>query len=33
LRDDEVRPCLTQEEALSTAPRAEDGYFVVPKIL
>ncbi|MEW6552810.1 MAG: Asp-tRNA(Asn)/Glu-tRNA(Gln) amidotransferase subunit GatC [Actinomycetota bacterium] len=33
MRDDVVRPCLTQEEALSAAPRAEGGYFVVPKIL
>jgi aspartyl-tRNA(Asn)/glutamyl-tRNA(Gln) amidotransferase subunit C len=33
LRDDEVRPCLTQAEALSAAPRSEGGYFVVPKIV
>jgi aspartyl-tRNA(Asn)/glutamyl-tRNA(Gln) amidotransferase subunit C len=33
MRPDEVRPCLSQEEALSNAPRAEGGYFVVPKIV
>jgi len=33
MRDDEVRPCLTQEEALSAAPHAEGGYFMVPKIV
>ncbi len=33
MRDDEVRPGLTQEEALSNAPRREGGYFVVPRIV
>ena len=32
-RPDEVRPSLTQEEALSGAPVAEDGRFRVPQIL
>src|SRR5262245_26037707 len=30
LRLDEPRPCLTQEEALSGAPKAAHGGFVVP---
>jgi aspartyl-tRNA(Asn)/glutamyl-tRNA(Gln) amidotransferase subunit C len=33
MRSDEVRPCLSQEEALSNAPRVQDGYFVVPRII
>lgn len=32
-RADEVRPGLTQEQALSGAPAAEDGRFRVPRIL
>jgi aspartyl-tRNA(Asn)/glutamyl-tRNA(Gln) amidotransferase subunit C len=32
-RDDEVSPCLTQQQALSGAPAAEDGRFRVPRIL
>lgn len=32
-RKDEVRPSLTQQEALSGAPAAEDGRFRVPRIL
>ncbi len=32
-RPDVVRPSLTQEEALSGAPKAEDGRFRVPQIL
>lgn len=32
-RPDEVRPSLTQQEALSGAPQAEDGRFRVPQIL
>ena len=32
LREDEPRPCLTQEEALANAPNAVDGYFRVPSI-
>lgn len=33
LRPDEVRPGLTQEEALGNAPDAFDGYFRVPSML
>lgn len=33
LRDDEVEPSLTQEEALSNAPRPERGAFAVPRII
>jgi aspartyl-tRNA(Asn)/glutamyl-tRNA(Gln) amidotransferase subunit C len=32
-RPDELRPGLTQEQALSGAPAAEDGRFRVPRIL
>lgn len=32
-RADEVKPGLTQAEALSGAPAAEDGRFRVPRIL
>ena len=32
-RDDEVKPSLTQEEALANAPEKEDGRFRVPRIL
>lgn len=32
-RDDEVRPGLITEQALSGAPDAEDGRFRVPQIL
>jgi len=32
LRDDEPRPGLAQEEALSNAPAAQDGFFRVPSI-
>src|SRR6267378_6796287 len=32
LREDEPRPCLTQEEVLSNAPAAVDGFFRVPSI-
>jgi aspartyl-tRNA(Asn)/glutamyl-tRNA(Gln) amidotransferase subunit C len=32
-RADEVQPCLTQDEALSQAPKAVDGRFAVPRIL
>jgi aspartyl-tRNA(Asn)/glutamyl-tRNA(Gln) amidotransferase subunit C len=33
MREDEVRPGLSQQEALSNAPRAEGGYFAVPRII
>jgi aspartyl-tRNA(Asn)/glutamyl-tRNA(Gln) amidotransferase subunit C len=32
LREDVPRPCLTQEEVLSNAPAAVDGFFRVPAI-
>lgn len=32
LREDEPRPCLTQEEALANAPAVVDGFFRVPSI-
>jgi aspartyl-tRNA(Asn)/glutamyl-tRNA(Gln) amidotransferase subunit C len=32
LREDDPRPCLTQEEALVNAPARMDGYFRVPAI-
>ncbi len=32
-REDVVRPGLTQEQALSGAPKSEDGRFAVPRIL
>jgi aspartyl-tRNA(Asn)/glutamyl-tRNA(Gln) amidotransferase subunit C len=33
MRPDEVRPCLSQEEALANAPAVEDGRFKVPRII
>ncbi len=33
LRPDEPRPSLPPEEAISTAPDAEDGRFRVPRIV
>lgn len=32
-RPDAPAPCLTQDEALAAAPKAEDGRFAVPRIL
>ena len=32
-RPDVLRPCLSQQDALSGAPEAEDGRFRVPRIL
>ena len=32
-RPDEVRPSLTQQEALQNAPESEDGRFKVPRII
>ena len=32
-RDDVVRPCLTDAQALSGAPAVEDQRFLVPRIL
>jgi aspartyl-tRNA(Asn)/glutamyl-tRNA(Gln) amidotransferase subunit C len=33
LRADEVTPSLSQQEALSNAPRVDGGYFKGPRIL
>ena len=33
LREDFPREGLTQEQALSNAPEASEGFFVVPKII
>ena len=33
MRDDEVQPSLSPEEALANAPAVEEGYFRVPLIL
>ncbi len=33
LREDSSREGLSQDQALSNAPEASDGFFVVPKIL
>jgi aspartyl-tRNA(Asn)/glutamyl-tRNA(Gln) amidotransferase subunit C len=32
LREDEPRPCLTQEDVLANAPAVQDGFFRVPSI-
>ncbi len=32
LREDEPRPCMSQEEALANAPAKVDGFFRVPSI-
>ncbi len=32
LRDDEPRPGLSQDDALSNAPAVQDGFFRVPSI-
>ena len=32
-RPDDVEPCLSQEEALATAPETEGGRFKVPRII
>jgi aspartyl-tRNA(Asn)/glutamyl-tRNA(Gln) amidotransferase subunit C len=32
-REDVVGPCLTQDEALSTAPEVADDRFMVPRII
>ncbi len=32
-RDDEARPSLPPEDAISTAPEAQDGRFQVPRIV
>ena len=32
-REDEVKPSLSVEDATSNAPRAEEGAFIVPRII
>jgi aspartyl-tRNA(Asn)/glutamyl-tRNA(Gln) amidotransferase subunit C len=32
-RADEPRPGLTQAQALANAPQADQGYFLVPKVM
>lgn len=32
LREDIIKPSLSQQEALSTARRTKDGFFIAPKI-
>jgi aspartyl-tRNA(Asn)/glutamyl-tRNA(Gln) amidotransferase subunit C len=32
-REDELKPSVSQEEALSNAPEKENGAFVIPKIV
>lgn len=32
-RPDELRPCMTNEEALANAPASANGLFIVPKIV
>ncbi|NCS89368.1 MAG: asparaginyl/glutamyl-tRNA amidotransferase subunit C [Ignavibacteria bacterium CG2_30_36_16] len=33
LRKDETKECVTQKEALKNAPRADDKFFKVPKVI
>ena len=33
LREDKVKPSLTQEQALNNAKKTHNGFFVVPAIL
>jgi aspartyl-tRNA(Asn)/glutamyl-tRNA(Gln) amidotransferase subunit C len=32
-RDDQVGEGLTQEQALKNAPKQENGFFIVPKVM
>ncbi len=32
-REDEVRPCISQEEALRNSHNPEDGYIRAPKVI
>jgi len=32
-REDEVQPSLSREEALMNAPKTDDEYFLVPRII
>lgn len=33
LREDEVKPSMAQDKVLQNAPKAEDGFFRVPRIV
>ncbi len=33
MRDDEVRPSMPVETALSNAPKSDRGHFVIPKVI
>lgn len=33
LREDEIRPSLSQKQALDNSKNTHDGYFIVPQIL
>ena len=33
LREDTVQPSLSQEQALKSAPEADDGFFRVPRVI
>jgi aspartyl-tRNA(Asn)/glutamyl-tRNA(Gln) amidotransferase subunit C len=33
LREDEIRPCLDQEQALLNAPKRSADQFIVPKVV
>ncbi len=33
MREDEIKPSLTQEEALKNAKKTYNGFFVVPAVL
>ena len=33
LRDDEVKPALSQKEALKNAPKKDSDYFKAPKVI
>ena len=32
-REDEIKPSLTNEEALQSAPEKTDGFFLVPPVI
>jgi aspartyl-tRNA(Asn)/glutamyl-tRNA(Gln) amidotransferase subunit C len=33
LREDQVKPSIDHDKALSTAPVEDDGYFAVPRVV
>lgn len=33
LREDEIKPTLTRDEALANAPKHNERYFIVPKVI